>query len=368
MNTKIERHLENLLKIGTALVLIVAVFFTFNYLFPLLFNVSESLVWGFLPFILAVVLAILIDPLVDWLSTKKRIKRGLAVAIALIMLFAGIVLLVVLAVSRLVVELAGLYASLPGYTQQLLKSGLEIINQLKNYISNNPLPPEAQAVLSSNMQNVVNGLTGFIGTAVSFLFGLIAGLPGFVTVIIVSGLATFFISRDKALIMRFLYSLIPKRFIRPTSMVIGEASGALVGFFRAQTILISLTGFLTVIGLYIIKIDYALTLGIIVGIFDLLPVLGPGTILVPWAVIQLLAGNFSFGVSLFVLYAVLVGVRQLLEPRIVSRQIGLHPLATLMALYVGLAFIGVWGIVIGPFSVVLVKAVVKSVKNMKKEQ
>jgi len=241
-----------------------------------------------------------------------------------------------------------------------MKSGLQWVDRLRNYITNNPLPEEAANALRSNLQVIVNGLADLITATTNFLFDLLTGLPGFFTIIIVSALATFFISRDKAHIMSFIYSLTPKRFIRPASIIIGEISTALIGFFRAQTILISITAVLTIIGLYILKVDIALTAGLIVGFFDLLPILGPGTILVPWAVFQLIAGNIKLGAGLFILYGVLVGVRQLIEPKIISQNIGLHPLATLLALYLGLKFIGIWGIIIGPFLVILIKAIIKS--------
>ena len=360
MNNEIERLGKVLLKGLIFLVFIFMVFFTVNYFLPLIVSISQYLTSGFLPFILALVIAILIDPVVDWLEKRKNIKRGVAVAFTLLILLAVIGIIIFLAVSRLVIELAALYSKLPQYTQYLTKNGLLWLEQIRNYISNNPLPEEAGNALNSYLQVIVNGLAEIITSSTNFFLHLLTGMPGFITIIIVSSLATFFISRDKALIAGFIYRLTPKKYVRPTSMVIQDISSALVGFFRAYTILISITASLTIIGLNILNVEYAVTVGLVVGLLDLLPIIGPGAVMVPWALYQLIAGNYQLGVGLFIVYGITMGVRQFIEPKVLSQNIGLHPLATLLALYLGLKFIGVWGIVIGPFLVILSKAIIKS--------
>ncbi|MDX9873142.1 MAG: sporulation integral membrane protein YtvI [Clostridia bacterium] len=360
MNPELDRYRLILIKIAIVLTALVTIYFFCAYFFPEVFKIAALLVWGLIPFILALVMAILIDPIVDYLSGKRRMNRGLAVGITLCVLFVLIVLVVLFFTSRIVIELTKLYASLPDYAQYIAAYSLNLVEQLRIFLTNNPLPAEATEALSANLQAIVRKLTDFAATSTNFLLGLITGLPAFFTIIIVAGVATFFISRDKALIAGALYSYMPKKYIRSTSQVIGEINAALVGFFRAQTILISITAILSIAGLYILKIDYALTIGLIIGFFDLLPILGPGTILVPWAIIVLLLGNYALCIALLVLYVVLIGVRQLIEPKILSENIGLHPLAILVSLYLGLRFIGVWGIILGPFLLILVKAVVKS--------
>lgn len=365
MISDFERYKLIFIKILITLALLVTVYFAFSFFFPLMFNISSILIWGLLPFILALVITILIDPIVDYLNLKKGLNRGVAVAVTLLIFFSGIILLVILFVSRMVIELTGLYTSIPDYTQNFINYALNILEQVRNYFTNNPLPAEANDALKSNLQVIIVEITNIVSSITNFLLNLIKGLPLLLTVIIVSAVATFFFSRDKAIIAKFVYKLIPQKFVRPSSIVIGEISLAVVGFFRAQTILISITGLLTVLGLYILKIDYALTLGIIVGIFDLLPILGPGTVLVPWIIVAIIIGKYWLGASLLILYGVLIVTRQLIEPKILSQNIGLHPLATLISLYLGLRFIGVWGIIIGPFLVILIKAIYKSIKPNK---
>jgi sporulation integral membrane protein YtvI len=128
---------------------------------------------------------------------------------------------------------------------------------------------------------------------------------------------------------------------------------ALNGFFRAYSILITITAIITLISLKILGVKYAFTLGITVGIMDILPVFGPGAIMVPWIVWEFMTGNTGMGVSLTVVYGLISVVRQFLEPQIVGDSIGLHPLATLISLYVGLQLGGFAGMILGPVLLVI---------------
>jgi sporulation integral membrane protein YtvI len=359
VNPDLERYSKTILKVLIVLACMITLFFAVAYFIPLFFDVLKLLLKGILPFLFALVLAILIDPFVDWLEQKKGIQRGLAVAFVLFLLVIFITLFMVFVISRLVIELSDLYQQIPLYTQTWYGYILNAIEEVRNYLSSNPLPQEAQDALRNSMNSLIDQTAGVIGKTTNFLFALLTGLPGFITILIVSALATFFISRDKVKISQFFYKLIPNRHIKPVSTVVGHINSALVGFFRAETILISITALLTITGLYLIGVDYALTVGIIVGLLDLLPILGPGAFFIPWAVIAFISGRISFGVALLIIYGIVSTVRQLIEPKILSQSIGLNPLATLIAIYAGLQFFGVAGIIIGPFAFILLKGILK---------
>ena len=365
MNPQLERYIMILVKLGITLLGLVTTFFAIQYVLPMIFSVSGFLAWGFLPFILALVIAILIDPLVDWLVGKKRVNRTTAVAFSLLLVLTVVSVAIIFMVSRLVIELAALYGNLPAYTQYFMNYGVETAEQIRIFLTNNPLPVEAQNVLKNNLQTGLDSLTALVAASTNYLFNLLTGLPGFVTIIIVSAIATFFVSRDKPLITGSIYRFTPKKYVKPLSNIISDISKALIGFFRAQIILISITTLQTIIGLYILGARYALTMGLIVGFVDIVPILGPGAVLVPWAVISILTGSYNFGIGLLILYAIVIGIRQLIEPKIIASSIGIHPLATLIALYLGLKFLGISGIIIGPFLLVLGKAVMKSIYHEK---
>ncbi|MGI6144204.1 MAG: sporulation integral membrane protein YtvI [Peptococcia bacterium] len=359
MNPEIERYSKKLIKIALILLLLLTVYFAVAYFIPITLDVFSLIFTGLLPFILAIVVAILIDPLVNWLESRK-IKRGFAVLIALILVTVLIALILFIVISRLVIELSDLYQQIPFYTQNIYSNILEILEVVRNYLSTNPLPAEAQNAISNSMNTVIDKSANIISVAINFLFALITGLPGLFTILIISTLATFFISRDKVRLIQGFYKLIPQKYVSSTSKIIKHLSSVLVGFFRAELILISITAVLSIIGLNILGAKYAFTVGMVVGLLDLLPIVGPGALYIPWALIVIIFGNIKFGVGLLILYAIVSVIRQSIEPKILSQNIGLNPLAVLVALYLGLSFFGVAGIIIGPVIFILIKAIYNS--------
>lgn len=128
-------------------------------------------------------------------------------------------------------------------------------------------------------------------------------------------------------------------------------------------LLVSLTGLESLIGLTILGVSYAHLLALTVAFFDFLPILGPGTFYIPWSIWMFLSGNIRLGIGLLILYAIIVVVRQLLEPKVIGQSIGLHPLATLIALYFGFTLLGVWGLILGPAIAIAYKAFVDGQKE-----
>jgi predicted PurR-regulated permease PerM len=105
---------------------------------------------------------------------------------------------------------------------------------------------------------------------------------------------------------------------------------------------------LATLGLYLLRVDYVLLLGLLIGLFDVLPVLGPGTLLVPWALVSFLERDSRVGWGLLLIYAVILVSRQIVEPKIIASGLGLHPLAALAAGFVGLQIFGAFGLLLGP--------------------
>lgn len=360
MSKNVDAYKSYVVKLSLILLIMVSLYFFTRYFLPLFFSVSGEVAVVLLPFILAGAMAILIDPIVDWLVEKKKLNRGFAVAITLSIVLLVVLLVIIYLTTHLVIELSSLYKQLIAYANNILGQDQTIFDRLRYLLTNNSLPVEVKDTIRDNLQVGIKGLADVVSVTTNVLFGILTSLPSFVTIIIVSGLATFFISRDKKLISNFIFKVLPHRCVGPARHVINELSNALIGFFRAQAILISITGVQTIAGLYILGAKYALTLGVVVGIFDLLPVLGPGTILIPWSIFHFISGNIKFGVGLLIIYAVIAGVRQLIEPKILSENIGIHPLATIASMYIGVKVMGGWGIVLGPVLFIIGKSVIKA--------
>lgn len=131
-------------------------------------------------------------------------------------------------------------------------------------------------------------------------------------------------------------------------MVVGK-------LIKSYSIIMSITFVELSIGLSILKISNPFLIALAISVFDILPILGAGGVLLPWAIFSLILGNVPLGIGLFILYGVIMVVRQVIEPKIVGQQIGLHPIATLLCMFIGAKLLGVIGLFLFPITATIIK-------------
>jgi sporulation integral membrane protein YtvI len=315
------------------------------------------------PFIIALVIAFLMNPVVNFLETRAKMPRGLAVAVALFLIIAIFIGLITLLITEIVAGANYLAKVVPEHVQTL-------VEYMENFIAGQVIPFYHQ--ISGLFKNLEEGQQGAIleniqaageriaSTAGNFLQNffqelpnLVAWIPNAATVLIFSALATFFISKDWYLLSDKLSKYVPVKAAASGRRVFVDLKKALVGFIRAQFTLISITAVIVLIGLLILRVDYAITIALVTGLVDILPYLGTGAVFVPWIIYELITGNIGMGVGLGVLYLVVVVQRQIMEPKVLSSSIGLDPLATLIALFVGFKLVGFLGLILGPVTLVI---------------
>jgi sporulation integral membrane protein YtvI len=331
------------IKIFFALVIIMAIYLFF----------SRFLVY-LLPFVLAWIIASLINPIVNLLDNKTKIPRGIISALLVVLLVSIIILLSFLGVSRLITELSNMSAKLPQYFNMVRAIFDDLLSQGQNIYIN--LPDGFTQLVDSSFDNLIRSVMAAISNAIGKSLSIVTLFPKTLIFIIVTIMASYLISRDIKKIGEFISSQLPADFVVRLKTVELDLFKALGGFIRAQLTIMGITFIMTATGLYIIGIPYALTMALIIGLVDALPILGTGAIMVPWSLVNILTENYGIGFALLVLYAIIIITRQIIEPKIVGRNIGLHPLATLAALYIGIQLFGVIGVVLGPVIVILFKA------------
>ncbi|EGK07176.1 sporulation integral membrane protein YtvI [Desmospora sp. 8437] len=345
--------------------LVVAVTVSAYYLCVLAFPLTY-------PFLIGWLIAMSVEPAVRLLEVRARFPRWAGVTLTLIMLVGGTLSLLIYLVSRIVMELTNLAEYLPQFfnrmNQYLLDTFIrengelnEMIHNIQKYMENNPR--QSSEILTSIRENlgvVTNKGTQFITDILAGIGSFLGNLPYYATVLVFIILAAFFIGIDWPRLRGRLLSLIPGRVSKTGNLVIRDLKKALFGFVRAQLTLISITAVIVWIGLSLLGVEYALILALITGAVDLLPYLGVGTVMVPWATYLMLAGNFRFGLAIAVLYVVILVVRQTLEPKLVATNIGISPLLTLVALFIGLKLFGVFGLILGPVITVLLLALYRA--------
>lgn len=319
---------------------------------------SKQLATALLPFIIGITFAIILEPIIAFLVRRLRVPRGPAVFTTLIAAGALASYGIFMIISQLVGELVELGSLLPEYRETITNLTTDLLDQIE--ILNENLP----AVMSLNIQLSVQEflLTLEDGTKnlINNVLATFTSLPTFVLISIITLVATFFIARDKDLILSTVMHMVPPRLRGQVSEFRETVSVDLFGFIKGRLVMLLLATLITGIGLFLIDVRYWILMALIIGIMDNIPVIGPGIIFTPWVAMSVISGNINRAVYLTILYFVIFTVRQLAEPKIMGDSVGLHPLIMLLAMYGGVVFFGVFGIFIGPVIAILIRATTAS--------
>jgi len=345
MRTFYEQNKPTIHKILFLVCFILGVYLFLQYLFAYV-----------VPFVLGGLLALALIPATDFFEKKCKIPRGIS---ALFLIIICILLISVLGTSlaaRIGREMKSFSDHLPQYADDamLVLSDWQVkINDLLEY-----LPNELRGPYDELLSSLFMSLTSLLGSGVrAGSVGLVVRLPNILMTIILTIISAFFFIKDKRLIRKTLTKSCPDWLRRNFLIIRTGLFGALGGYVRAQLIIMSATSVIAILGLAILRSPYAFVMGLLISLIDALPVFGGGFILWPWIVLSLIMGDYSLAIGLGILYGAVFLTRQFLEPKVLGKQIGLHPLLTLMSMYAGVRIFGVLGFMVGPVIVLVVKAV-----------
>lgn len=314
----------------------------------------------FAPFLIAFVLSTLMEPVIVFAGKRLRLGRKAAVPLVLVLMVSIPGYLAVALLSRLLYEVKSLVYVLPS-----ILSGLYI--QLRNLIDSVSAMHEWPPELTGSLENLFSSLSSTLSRLADTLFkGAYAtaiSLPEALIFLLITIIATFFMSSDRELILGYFRKQLPDRWVQKIRSVRNDMFSALLGYLKAAMIIMSITFFELFLGLSIMHIGYALLLAVIIAVIDALPIVGTGSILVPWALFCYVSGNYRLGTSLLILYLVTFIVRQLIEPKILGKQIGVHPLLALASMYIGLKLAGFVGLILGPPVFLLIKSILNGLQK-----
>lgn len=326
-----------------------------KYLLPILF-----------PFILSFVMAsVLVIPARKLAGKNNGIRRLCAIAVGVVFF-----VLLFLGIAFLGVALADWFLGFLEYVPRLYQ---EEILPLLNYVylevtermtfADPALTEKINGWFQDFIGNIGNFISSFSVNAVKVVTSGIAGIPGLLIKLILMIISCFFFLLDYDKVIAFFVSLIPKGKEQTFETIKWYVTNTLLVYIRSYSLLFLLTYVELSIGLQILGIPYAPIIGLMIAVFDILPVLGTGGILLPWTVILFVMKNIPMGIGMFVLYLVITVIRNILEPKLVGKQIGLHPLATMISLYVGLNVIGFWGMLIFPATLAVLSSMKKEIQE-----
>jgi len=181
--------------------------------------------------------------------------------------------------------------------------------------------------------------------------------PRAILFVVVMIMGSVYFLADRAKLYRFVMRWTPEFLIRKLGLLKRTAFRGLAGQVKSALIMMVLNSAELMIGFSILRFPYGVALGLFIGVMDLFPIIGAGTFLLPMSAYFFVTANIRLGIAMLVFYAVVVAMRQLVEPRVVSYQLGLHPIEVLAAMYVGLTAVGMSGVLIGPVVYLLLKAI-----------
>ncbi|MDD2648310.1 MAG: sporulation integral membrane protein YtvI [Eubacteriales bacterium] len=320
-----------------------------------------------LPFVFALVFSAIISPAVKLMRRgleKIHIKGNtlptiIAMLVIFGLLFWGLSFLLFQLVRELGMLAQNFTSNIGVYSEWISVKAQELATKLgtmvpANWISlvNNAISEFGKTIVSiaSSTAKLVAG--GAWTTAMS--------VPSILLFLVLMLMATFYMTSDREKIFAFFNGILPTRFVQKSKVLKTGVFHALFGQMKAQACVSVLVTFVVTIGLLLEGIPYWLLLGLVLGILDILPIVGMGLVLIPWSVIGFVSGDIQTGIGMLLLYFADVMTRQIAEPRLVGAQLGLHPLATMMSMYAGYIGFGSFiGMLLGPILLNIMKVVVE---------
>ena len=303
-----------------------------------------------MPFVLAFVIAYVLRRPIRFLSRVLHVPKGLVAVLLVVLTYGVIGLLLALAGIRITATITSLVQQIPSfYYSHILPALTELFTWLEELLAK--LDPslmsalqELQTQLIDMLWQLVSSFSGLLLGGVSLATSLATSLPGFLIRMLLMVISTFFITIDYEKIVRFCLGCLRGNTRRVVLQIKAYVVGTLFVCIRSYALIMCITFVELSIGLSIIGIERAMLVALLIAIFDILPVLGTGGIMIPWVILSALGGDLPQALALLVLYVIITVIRNIIEPRIVGAQIGLHPVLTLMSMFVGNHLFGIVGL------------------------
>ena len=328
-----------------------------------LFLIAAPYVW---PFLLAFLFSRLLAPPVRLcMNHMKRIKlpRGLITLFGMVLLFGILGTAFCALASRIVRELVQLLQNTPVFVNWLSDTALPYLRDLYQGYSD-VLPESAMSYINDAVSTFSSNAIDFAGSLSAAITGgavkTATSLPIILLSIVLTVMGTYYMTADKERISAFFRRTFPEPIRRHSSVLKKNLVHSLFGQIKSQ-LLVSLiiTVFLMII-FVLFKIRYGLFLGFFIGFADALPVVGAGLFLIPWCLFELVMGHYVMAAFFAIAYIFVIIIRQIAEPRIVGHNLGLYPLATMIAMYVGFRLMGFLGLIAGPILLSLIRVVLEA--------
>lgn len=322
------------------------------------FLIFKYLLGPFLPFLLAWITAMLLRPAIHKIAARTRLPQKAVAIFCVSFVFLLLFGLMTILCGRVIAELRSLSDALMTDAADMISGLFDSVSHLSEklpFLKSIDNPAAADRIEQGMISMVEGAITSFSSRIPEMILDFVASLPGMILFAVALILATFYMGTDIAKINAFIARQLPSSSRHHLFTAKKKLMSAGIKYVKAYFMILSITFLQLLVGFFCLKIPFALTLAALIALIDILPILGVGTVLIPWAVILLLQGNTYTGVGLLIVFGIIWLTRQIIEPKIVGQSIGLSPLVTLIAMYVGYQFLGFGGLFVLPLFMILVK-------------
>lgn len=339
MNTSAKNKIKIL---GIVIGVTTVVCLVIKYLLPLL-----------TPFIIAFIIAVIIEKPVALMTKKVHIRRSISAVIMVVVVFAVLGTLIYWGGKVIVGQINRLMANYDVYVEEIdcmVSDGCGKVDRYFGFEDG-----ESYSAISEQIEKVEDGLGDTVlPTIMNRSWNMITGFTVFFTALAFTIMAAVFFSKDME---KMKVEAGNSVFHEEVYFVTDRLKNILGTYVKTQLIIMTLTCIICTVGLYCMGNSYALLLGVLIGIIDAFPVLGTGTVFVPWSIILVIMGRYKSAVAIFAIYIICYYTREFLEPRLMGHRLGISPVIMLISLYVGLLLFGIMGVITGPIAAILIKEI-----------
>lgn len=353
-----------------------ATFFCIIAALLLLYLLFEYALGIILPFAIAFFIGAPIYFLSLRINKAIKVPRKLCAAVLVLLFFGALALVVFLSVNRLFLELEELIEWLRSDGDGVRAAVGSVFGYLENFSSRIPFIEEIETIkgledmrtmIDESISKLLSELITKLATILpEWVIRVVRYTPKALITTLVTLIASFYFAMDYGRIRGGIIGILPKRAGERVSAMLTSIGKALKSYAKAYLFIMLITFCSVFAGLLIMRRRYAFILAFLIAVVDILPIFGAGTVLIPWAVFELITKDTRAGLGLLILYGVVTIIRQIAEPKIVGESLGIHPLATLFAMFAGLKLFGFAGMILAPSMVMIAKEIVGQEKTRAK--
>lgn len=335
----------------------------YGFFAGLLYMALQYLLPALMPFLLAAVFAALVQKPGEKLAAGIGCGKKPAAILLLVCFYLLLLGVIILCGGQIIAAVGDFIIRLPELYQTEIAPFLNsVVDRLGNTLfgTDPALAGEVEGQMQELVQNVGQTLSSLSVDALRVLSEYAARIPAVVVNMVIMIVSSFYIAADYDRIMDAIRKYVPEKGKKACRDMKRYGLNVLKVYLKSYSLLFLMTFAELTVGFMILKIPYAVVAALAIAVFDILPVLGTGGVLLPWAVIMLVLGDYPLAIGILILYIVITIIRNMIEPRIVGKQIGLHPLITLIAMFVGLQLFGLAGMILLPMTAVVLSGMLKN--------